>query len=89
MDEQWRLCTRPVCRLRSDRSRDRQIYTRRRRAIKETLSAGRVAEFEHLSAPDQPGDNGTPGRYCPGLCETEMAAADTHRRLLLKKPSKG
>lgn len=89
MDEPWRFCTRPVCRLRSDRSRDRQIYTRRRRAIEENFSADRIAEFEHFSSSGQPGDDGTPGRYCPGLCETEMAAADGHRRPLLKKPSKG
>ena len=89
MDEKWRFCTRPVCRLRSDRSRDRQIYTRKRHAMENDPSADRLAEFEHFDSGNEAGGGGAEGRYCPGLCETEPDPSENHRRILLKKPSKG
>jgi hypothetical protein len=73
MDEEVFYCTRPVCRLRSDRSRDRQIFTRRRRIAAGKEAADPLSEHNHLHEKQQSpeGNQLPPGRYCLGLCEIE------------------
>lgn len=91
MQEKWRLCTRPVCRLRSDRSRDRQVYTRRRGALGGKSVEGRPLQVDSLfgEAPEGSEAAPLPGRYCDGLCERDLPPERTlptfERVKLLKK----
>jgi hypothetical protein len=91
MDAKWQYCTRPVCRLRSDVSRDRQIYTRRRRVIGDTKPSDPILEHEYLSDEEVTENKPSPlpGRYCAGLCEIEPPPERTLPKPRRKKLLKG
>jgi hypothetical protein len=90
MDANWRYCTREICRLRTGRSRDRQIYGRKRHSIEGAGTPDSLTEHEYLFEEIQTDEDGAtvPGRYCVGLCEIEVPPERMRPRRLKKKQLK-
>jgi hypothetical protein len=90
MDEKVFYCTLSVCRLRSDRSRDRQIFTRRRRTAARKEAADPLSEHDHLheKQPSPEEDQFPSGRYCLGLCEIDPPPERTLPGPVTEKASK-
>ena len=91
MEETWRYCTRSICRLRTGRSRDRQIYGRKRRSMQDPGKPDSLSEHEYLFEEIQTDEDGAPvpGRYCFGLCEIDTPPERMRpRRLKMKQLKK-